>query len=412
MEYTSWILPAIAGTLLLSAFFSGSEIVFVTANRLKIEIRHRQGKTGASLASWFVNKPENFLTTTLVGNNFINIAYSTLMSFFLIQSAGISDILVQTLVSTTLLLLAGEILPKSIARQFADRLVFILAFPLRFFYGFLYPVVWISRNASLILIRLTGIQPESYDRFFNYKDVELILEEGKSTGTINQNESELIENVFELKDQRVRESMIPRTDIVAIDQASSLQDCVAAFLDSGFSKIPVFDEEIDNITGIIHAHDLFQNPENLQKIIRPVMFVPEFKRSGELLKEFRDKKTSVAIVVDEFGGTAGLVTLEDLIEELVGDIQDEYDTDDTLLKQLDDSVFLVSGRVLVEDLNEKFGIGMDQGDFETVGGFVIHNSGKIPHTGEKIIIGSFTFTIIKATQNRIDLLKLQVNRQV
>ncbi|MCK6602178.1 MAG: hemolysin family protein [Bacteroidetes bacterium] len=411
MEYTSWILPAIAGTLLLSAFFSGSEIVFVTANRLKIEIRHRQGKTGASLASWFVNKPENFLTTTLVGNNFINIAYSTLMSFFLIQSFGISDILVQTLISTTLLLLAGEILPKSIARQFADRLVFILAFPLRFFYGFLYPVVWVSRNASLVLIRLTGIRPESYDQFFNFKDVEMILEEGKSTGTINQDESELIENVFELKDQRVRESMIPRTDIVAIDQASSLQDCVAAFLESGFSKIPVFDEEIDNITGIIHAHDLFLNPENLQKIIRPVMFVPEFKRSGELLKEFRDKKTSVAIVVDEFGGTAGLVTLEDLIEELVGDIQDEYDTDDTLLKQLDDSVFLVSGRTLVEDLNEKFGIGMDQGDFETVGGFVIHNSGKIPHTGEKIIIGSFTFTIIKATQNRIDLLKLQVNRQ-
>lgn len=400
----------LAVALILSAFFSGSEISFVTANRLKIEIKNRQGKSGGALASWFVNKPENFLITTLVGNNFVNIAYSTVMSIFLIQTFDIKSIFLQTLISTTILLFAGEIIPKSMARQFADKLVFILAYPLRFFYFFLYPFVFISRMASLLIIRIIGIKPDSFDTFFNYKDVEMILEEGKINGSIDPGESEIIENVFELKDQKVRESMIPRTDIVAIDVSDNIEDCIRTFKESGFSKIPVYEEEIDNITGIIHAHDLFRQPKSLQEIIRPVMFVPEFKKSSELMKDFRDKKTSVAIVIDEFGGTAGLVTLEDLIEELVGDIQDEYDTDENILKKLDENVFLVSGRILVEDINEKFLIGMDQGDFETVGGFVIHNSGRIPHTGEKLELGRFQFTVIKATKNRLDLLKLQVNQ--
>ncbi|MBN8704796.1 MAG: HlyC/CorC family transporter [Bacteroidetes bacterium] len=410
MTIETGYLVILALTLVLSAFFSGSEISFVTANRLKIEIKNRQGKSGAALASWFVNKPENFLITTLVGNNFVNIAYSTVMSIFLIESFGIKSILFQTLISTTLLLFAGEIIPKSIARQFADKLVFILVYPLRFFYFFLYPFVFISRMASLFLIRIIGIKPDSFDTFFNYKDVEMILEEGKTNGSIDPGESELIENVFELKDQKVRESMIPRTDIVAIDVSDDIEDCIRIFKESGFSKIPVYEEEIDNITGIIHAHDLFRQPKSLQEIIRPVMFVTEFKKSSELMKDFRDKKTSVAIVIDEFGGTAGLVTLEDLIEELVGDIQDEYDTDENILKKLDEDVYLVSGRTLVEDINEKFLIGMDEGDFETVGGFVIHNSGRIPHTGEKLELGRFQFTVIKATKNRLDLLKLQVKQ--
>lgn len=410
MSTETGYLIILAITLVMSSFFSGAEISFVTANRLKIEIKSRQGRPGAILASWFVNKPENFLITTLVGNNLANIAYSTVMSLFLILVFDIKSIFLQTVLSTTLLLFAGEIIPKSLARQFADKLVFILVYPLRFFYFALYPFVFISRIASLLIIRILGIKPDSFDSFFNYKDVEMILEEGKINGSIDPGESELIENVFELKDQKVRASMIPRTDIVALDVSDNIEDCIRVFKESGFSKIPVFEKEIDNITGIIHAHDLFRKPQSLQDIIRPVMFVPEFKKSSELMKDFRDKKTSVAIVIDEFGGTAGLVTLEDLIEELVGDIQDEYDTDENILKKLDENVYLVSGRTLVEDINDKFLIGMDQGDFETVGGFVIHNSGRIPHTGEKLELGKFQITVIKATKNRLDLLKLQVKQ--
>ena len=394
--------------LMLSFFFSGAEIAFVTANRLKVEIKLRQNKPGAKTASEFINKPEDFLTTTLVGNNFVNVIYSTLMAVYLSEVLGIENILIKAVISSVVVLIVGEIIPKTIFREFADHLVFLIAFPLRFFQLMLLPFISLTSSIARHLVKLFGVNSVNVATFFHHHDIQMLLKEGEKTGTFDPEETEIIENVFELKEIKVRECMIPRTDISSVDIHSEIQDCMQVFIESGFSKLPVYDESIDNVVGIVYAHDLFKSPKKLNDIMREVMFVPESKRANDLLKEFRASKTSVAIVVDEFGGTSGLITMEDLIEELVGDINDEFDTEEHYLKQVDDRTFLLSARIQVEDLNEKYHLGIEEGDFDTIGGFIIDHVGRIPSSGEKLEIGNFDITILKASKIRIDLVKLVI----
>lgn len=399
-------LVMIAVLLVLSFFFSGAEIAFVTANRLKVEIKLRQNKPDAKLASDFIHKPEDFLTTTLVGNNFVNVMYSTLMTVYLSEVMGIENIFVKAVISSVIILIVGEVIPKSIFREFADHLIFLIAFPLRLFHIILFPLISFTSSIATFLVKLLGVSSVNVAAFFHRHDIQLLLKEGEKTGSLAPEESEIIENVFELKEIKVRECMIPRTDISAVDINSEIQDCLQSFIESGFSKLPVYEESIDNVVGIVYAHDLFKSPASLNEIMREVMFVPESKRANDLLKEFRSSKTSVAIVVDEFGGTSGLITMEDLIEELVGDIKDEFDTEDHYLKQIDEKTYLLSGRIQVEDLNEKYHLGIEEGDFDTIGGFIIDHVGRIPMSGEKLEIGHFEITIIKATKIKIDLVKL------
>lgn len=394
--------------LMLSFFFSGAEIAFVTANRLKVEIKLRQNKPGAKLASDFINKPEDFLTTTLVGNNFVNVIYSTLMAVYLSEVLGIENILIKAVLSSVVVLVVGEIIPKTIFREFADHLVFIIAFPLRFFQVMLLPFISLTSSIAKHLVKLLGVNSVNVAAFFHHHDIQMLLKEGEKTGTFDPEETEIIENVFELKEIKVRECMIPRTDISAVDVHSEILDCMQVFIESGFSKLPVYDESIDNVVGIVYAHDLFKSPKTLNDIMREVMFVPGSKRANDLLKEFRSSKTSVAIVVDEFGGTSGLITMEDLIEELVGEINDEFDTEEHYLKQVDDRTFLLSARIQVEVLNEKYHLGIEEGDFDTIGGFIIDHVGRIPASGEKLEIGHFDITILKASKIRIDLVKLVI----
>lgn len=407
MTETGYLI-VVAVMLLLSGLFSGSEIAFISANRLKVEVKRRQGKTGAGLASAMMSKPEVFLTTTLVGNNFVNVIYSTVMTLLLTSYFGITNLALQTILSTLVLLYVGEIIPKIIFRQLADWLVIRLVFFLKACYYLLFPLISLSRLGSLLVVRLAGVRQASFSQAFSVHDVEDILAEGRKTGTIDPDESELIENVFEMKQQRVGEIMIPRTDISALDIQTTMPECIDYFRESGYSRIPVFDGSVDNIVGIVHARDLFRSPASLGDIIRPVQYVPTFKKSSELLREFQQKGTSVAIVIDEYGGTAGLLTMEDLLEELVGDIQDEFDREDMILRSIGQGSFLVSGRVTVDDMNEKIEPAIEEGDYDTLAGFVVHHLGRIPAAREKVVVGPYTFDIIKATRNRIDLMKLHV----
>lgn len=401
----------IAILILLSFFFSGSEIAFITANRLKIEIKHRQKKPGAAIVHQFVHKPENFLTTTLVGNNFVNVIYSTVMAVYLTEVLGIDNLLINSIISSGIILVGGEVIPKSIFREFADQFIFIVAYPLKWFNFILYPFISFTSSIATYLVRLLGVNSDNVTKFFHRHDIQMLLKEGEKSGTFEPDETEIIENVFELKEIKVRECMIPRTDILAIDIHATMDECHQAFIKHGYSKLPVYADSIDNIVGIINSHDLFRSPKKLSDIMRDVMFVPEAKRANDLLKLFRDKKTSVAIVVDEFGGTSGLITMEDLIEELVGDIKDEFDTEEYYLKQTDDNTFLMSARIPVEELNEKFQFGIEEGDFDTIGGFIIDYVGRIPDAGETIEIGRFSITIIKATKIKIDLIKVVIKSE-
>ncbi|WP_456427761.1 hemolysin family protein [Rhodocaloribacter sp.] len=406
----------------LSAFFSGSEIAFVAANRLRVEVFARRGGRAAPTVRRFLQNPSALLTTTLVGNNLALVIYSTLMAFYLEpplqhffgQSLSLSPataeglvLVTQTLIASVIVLLFGEILPKTIMREFANRAVFLMAVPLRITYALLLPLIKIAGWSATALIRLFGADADTFTQFMR-RDFELMIEESKQSGELDldEEESELLSNVFAMSTIRVKESMVPRTEIVAVEEHTSLEVLRQRFIESGHSKLPVYRENIDNIVGIAFAYDLFDEPKSLAEMMRPAYFVPETKLSKDLLREFLATNTSIAIVIDEYGGTAGLVTIEDLLEELFGDIQDEFDTEDDILRQVSDDTYLVSGRVEIDELEDRFGIRLSDGDYETVAGYLLEHTGSIPKPNDEFEFDGYRFTVVQATANRIDLVRI------
>lgn len=417
-----WLLILI--TILLSAFFSGSEISFVTANRLKLEIETRRNSLTARALDYFVKNPEAFLTTTLVGNNIVNVVYATLMALFLadpietiyfdlfgVLPSEFMVLLIQTIIASLIIMFFGEIIPKAIFRIHADLLVTVLAVPQKFCNFLFKPLIVIANAASSGIINL--LQPETVptEQILRRQDVEMIFKELRDTGgtDLDKEDSEILHNVLELSSKRVRESMIPRTDIVAVEKETSVDDVLKTFIASGYSKLPVYEENIDDIVGVVFAYDLFNNPENVSDILRPIKLVPSSQRSKDLLSEFRKANISVAIVIDEYGGTAGMVTIEDLLEEVVGDIQDEYDTEEQIIKKLGPGTFVLSGNVEIEELLElhpEIELEPEENNFETVAGYIIHHLGRIPKVNEELLIHGYKFIISKATPSRIETVKM------
>lgn len=415
-------------TILISGFFSGSEMAFVTANKLKLEIESRKDTYRGRSLAFFSDNPENFLTTTLVGNNIINVIYATLMAVFLVepiqavyqQFAGdlpttAMILFIQTMIASIVILLFGEILAKAIFRVQADFLISFIAVPLRITNYILSPLIHLTNYSSSLIVNLFNIGSERNEKVFRRQDVEMIFRELKDSGgsqEIDHDDSEILHNVLELSNKRVRETMVPRTEIVAIDRNSTIEDLKKAFIESGYSKVPVYQDTIDDIIGVVFAYDLFSNPQSISQITRPVNLIPSSKKSKDLLTEFRQSSISVAIVIDEYGGTAGMVTIEDLIEEVVGDIQDEYDKENDLIKKLSNDTFLLSGSVELDELIElhpEITLDFESGDFETVAGYIIHHTGRIPKVNEELQIHGNTFIITKATQSKLENVKLIIH---
>lgn len=411
-------------TILLSAFFSGSEMAFVSANRLKLEIESRKDTTVGRSLAFFSENPERFLTTTLVGNNIVNVLYATLMAIFLVEPVqavyqslfGVLPsvamlLFIQTVIASLLILLFGEILSKAIFRIQADFLIKAVSVPLHIFNYLLWPLIVLSNSSAGILVRWLKAGSERSDKIFNRRDVELIFKELREGGgeDLDKDDSEILHNVLELSNKRVRDTMVPRTEIVAVDKSSTLEELQKTFISSGYSKIPVYQDTIDDIIGVVFAYDLFSQPSGISEIIRPVKLIPSSKKSKDLLTEFRQSNISVAVVIDEYGGTAGMVTIEDLIEEVVGDIQDEYDKDDEVIRKLDDVTFVLTGNVELDELEEKYpeiSIREKEDEFETVAGYIINHIGRIPKVNEELLIRGNTFIISKATQSKLQTVKL------
>ena len=415
----------IAIVILISAFFSGSEMAFVTANKLKLEIESRKDTFRGRSLAYFSDNPEKFLSTTLVGNNIINVAYATLMAIFLAEPirtlyssffaelpSGAMVLFIQTVIASVLILLFGEILSKAIFRVLADHIIKVIAIPLRITEYLLWPLIYLSNSASGFLIRMFKVGNERSEKVFRRQDVEMIFRELKESGgsqDIDHDDSEILHNVLELSNKRVRETMVPRTEIVAVEKSASLQDLKKAFIESGYSKVPVYQDTIDDIIGVVFAYDMFSNPKDISEIIRPVKLIPSSKKSKDLLTEFRQSNISVAVVIDEYGGTAGMVTIEDLIEEVVGDIQDEYDKESDVIKKINHNTFLLSGSVELDDLEEYYpeiSFNYEDDEFETVAGYIIHHTGRIPKVNEELLINGNTFIITKATQSKLETVKL------
>jgi putative hemolysin len=401
------LLLLVAAMLILSALFSASEIAFIVANRLKIEVRSRKNAPGAATTMSYTRQPERYFSTVLVGNNIANVACSSLAAVLFSVTFGWGEFTILLLVSFALLVF-GEVIPKSIARDVADYVVIPFAVFMRGVRFILYPLVLISEFSSGVLLRIFRIQSGEVRHFFSRSDINHLIRESSESGEVDTEDGTMLMKAMSLVEQPVSEVMIPRTEIVAVEHSATLQDVIRVFRRSGLSRLPVYSETLDQIVGVVYAHDLFQRPRSLKGIIREVMFIPETKKSADLLREFRQRGVTVAIVVDEYGGTAGLITTEDLIEELVGEIHDEYDVEEIVCEPLNSHAFVLSGRVEIDYLTEKYGVQIPYGDYETVSGYVMSVAGRVPQKGEVLRTEAFTITVWKATRTTVQLVRLEL----
>jgi putative hemolysin len=393
--------------VVISAFFSGSEIAYVTGNKLKIEIKARKNGLAARSALYFTNNPQNFFSVILIGNSIVSISFASLSALFLVRIFGLNEITI-LIISTFILLIFGELLPKYLSSEIPDRIVFISAVPIRIISFILYPIVKTISWISTFFTKSSSLSGWSVNYLFDKEDMETLVKESHEAGVVNKKESDIISRILDVGDQRVYEAMRPRTDVVGIDIESTVDEALDIFIESGYSKHPVYEGSLDNIKGVIFAHDLFQFPQNLETIIREIIFVPETKRSFDMLNEFLSKRVSIAVVIDEFGGTAGIVTMEDIIEELFGEIKDEYDIDEEIFRKISPNTYLISGKVEVDLINEKYKLNIPYGDYETLGGYITSRLGRIPAQGERIIIDNFNILIAKGNNTKVDVIKILI----
>ena len=395
----------------ISGFFSGTEIAFIVANKIKIEIKARKKNLSAQSAFYFVKNPQTFFSTILIGNNIVNIAFASISTVLLGYIFSLNELSI-LFISSSVILLFGELIPKYLARELPDRIVLFTAIPLRVITFLLYPFVKITSSISALLTQSSSVRAENVKFLFSKEDLEILIQESHKAGMVNKKESDIISKVLTLRDQRVYEAMRPRTEIVGVEISNTIDEAFALFIDSGYSKLPVYDENLDNVKGIIYANDFFRSPADIQSILREAIFVPETKKSLEMLNEFLSKRVTIAIVIDEFGGTAGLVTMEDIFEEMFGEIKDEYDVEEDICKKISDNTYLISGKVEIDFINENYALNIPSGDYETIAGYITTRIGRIPAQGENVSFDGFSIQIVRATHIKIDAVKLIDKREV
>ncbi|BDX37197.1 hemolysin [Tenuifilaceae bacterium CYCD] len=405
-------------TLIFSAFFSGMEIAFTSANKLRLELDRKQGHISSGLISIFTDNPSQYIATMLVGNNIALVIYGIEMAKLLtpifenyIPSPS-SILVLQTILSTIIILITAEFLPKSIFRLHSNTLMNFFALPVFLFYLIFYPISKFSTSLSYGIIRIllrTKIRKDKSKPIFGKIDLDHLIGQSASIEEDNKHEQELkiFQNALDFSEVRIRDCMIPRTDIEAIDIDANIQELKQRFIETKYSRIPVFKGGIDNIVGYINSKELFKNPQSIKSRLINIDFIPETIRANKVLAMFIKEHKSIAIVVDEFGGTAGLVTIEDIIEEIIGEINDEHDRNELVEKQINDNEFILSGRLEIKHINETYNLNIPESDeYETLAGFILYQYQNIPKPNETIILSDYTIRIIKMSETRIDLIQL------
>ncbi|MBI1317208.1 DUF21 domain-containing protein [bacterium] len=404
-------------SLLFSAFFSGMEIAFLTNNRLHIELENLKGKYSYRLLAKLNRKPARFIATMLVGNNIALVVFGLYMTQILLPIGHwLSQPLVlagvQTLISTVVILVLAEFLPKAFFRQNADFLSRVFAIPATAIYYVFYPVVSLMIALSNLVMRFLapGFQRDA-EPVFGRIDLDHYIRE--RTELTDQEESideevKMFRNALEFSSRKAREFMVPRTDMVSLEQGVSLESLRNEFINSGLSKILIHSGNIDDIRGYVHSYELFGHPKDIQSILRPVSFIPESMAASEILKLLLREKRSLAVVLDEFGGTSGLVTVEDVVEELFGEIDDEHDVEELTEKQISEDEFLFSARLEIEYLNEQFSLELPESEeYSTLGGLIVHQTASIPVKGQKVVLEGWTATVTKAGRSRVEEVRLK-----
>ena len=408
-------------SVVFSATFSGLEIAFVSSSRLRMELE----KKGSS-KPWLFNiykHPSRLISTLLLGNNvalvLFGFAAAKILREPVINILGplgtneFSILFIQTIISTIVILIVAEFIPKVLFRINPNKILKVFTIPIFLLYYLLSPFVWfVYWLASNILRFVFGMKMnDEMDQLSAVELKELVQEinEDEESISIGVSEKEIFKNAIDFRSVKIRECMIPRTEVAAVEVTEDLITLKNLFVATGHSKILIYRDNIDNVIGYVHSFDLFKSPEDIGKILRPIDFIPETLLAHYALSMFIKKNKSVAVVVDEFGGTSGIVTMEDIMEEIFGEIQDEHDKDGLIEKQLSTNEFLFSARIEIDHINEKYHLRIPEGeDYETLGGYIIFNSGSIPVAGEEIIIRDYEFRINKATETRIEVIKVTV----
>jgi len=388
---------AIAG-LILSIIFSGSEIALISANSLQINVWFKQKIRLSKWAAVILEDKEEYLAIILIGTNFANILTTSFATIYLLRVDIISPQMIVIPIAI-IILLFGEILPKTIIREFANISIVILSPILIVSRIIMFPILFIIKKLGFMNVTETQSSADELEK--KRDDLQFVFEQVNDKETIEKDQQELITNVFEISEITVYEAMTPRTDISAVSKDDSLEKVLHMFIDSGHSKLPVYNKNIDKILGIIYLYDLFNAPENLKDVIKPVHFTPYSKLLMDLMSEFQDSHHAIAIVLDEHGGTAGLITAEDVFEELFGDFEDEFDTDTAEGVTHDDGSICVDAKMDCETYNDSFTNIFPEGDYETLGGFIIAEIGRIPNQGEHLFTSIGQIEIIKASARRI-----------
>ncbi len=412
----------IIAMLLLSAFFSGMEIAFVTANKLRIELDRSKNTLSSRLIAIFSRYPGHYISTMLIGNNIALVVYGIVMAKVLepyiagwVHSESLI-LTIQTIFSTILILVTAEFIPKTLFRINPNTALNWFALPVMLFYIVFYPITMFTMLISKNIIHTifnTKISEAQETQAFGKVDLDHLVQEGQDIQSVadeNQHDIKIFRNALDFSKIKLRECMVPRNEIEAMDINGSIEELTQRFIETGFSRILIFKESIDNIIGYVHSSVIFKKPQSVKAALSRIIIVPETMAAHKLLNLFTKEQKSIAVVVDEFGGTAGMVSMEDIMEEIFGEIEDEHDNIDLEEKVLSPNEYLFSGRIEIDYLNDKYDLGLPESEeFETLNGFILHNYENIPKFNETLTIDNFTFKIIEVSNTRIEKIKLTKN---
>ena len=400
--------------LLGSGFFSASETSLMSLSKIRIRYMEEEGVKGAKLVSSLIEKSSDLLSSILVGNNVVNIAATSVSTSLFISIFGDGGVAIATAVMTVLVLIFGEITPKTIAANSPEKIAVIVSKPISIIMEITKPIVWVFNLLTGIIFKIMGIENDGVKPFITEEELKAMVNVSHEEGVLEIEEREIINNVFQFGDMQAKEAMIQRLDMVAVNIEDSYDEIIELFKSEKLSRLPVYQESIDDIVGILNIKDIiFLSDEeiqnfNIKNYVREAFFTYEFKKITQLLEEMKKEKSQMAIVVDEYGGTAGLLTIEDLVEVIVGDIDDEYDEEEEEIVKVSDNEYLVEGSTKISDVNEQIGINFESDEFDSIGGFIIGYLKRIPEENELIEVGNVKFSVESIDKNRINKIRIFV----
>lgn len=403
----------IVAALFMSAFFSAMEIAYLAANRLRVELDRKQSGVYNYIVEVFLKYPGQYISTILVGNNIALVVYSLFMSTLISMVLDSQNYILDTLISTIIIIFVAEYIPKAVVKANPNLYLRNFSVPIYLFFILFYPIAKFSTIISALILRMFGLKLKGEPRIVGFNKVDLAnlvetANDGKADNP-NENEIKIFQNALDFSDLRARDCMLPRIDIEATDINASIDDLRQQFIKSNYSRLLVYENSIDNIIGYVNSRQLFDSPTSIRQILRQIIYVPESALVQRLLGQFIKHHKSMAVVIDEFGGTAGIITIEDILEEIFGEIEDEHDTEYMVEKKIDDTEYIFSGRLEVEYINTEYGLDIPVSDqYDTLAGFVQFIAENIPQNGEVIVDNRFRIEILRSSGSKIRLIKFKI----